>query len=659
MLAGCGTDPPPNTNGTNQTTGEGECTPGERECTDPKTLATCAVSTTGVPRLVTTACLDAEVCQQGDCVPRTVECSDTCVPPATRCTSSGEVETCADHDGDGCVEFGSAVACDAGQQCDPSDGLCKAASCTDSCTEGETSCEGELISTCATSPAGCLAFSPGKECPDEGVCEAGACSEPTTCTDECTLGEFACTGDGQVRECRTDVDDDTCTEFAAPQACAAGQTCRMGQCVPDNACQDQCLAGEGVCLGNDIATCAMQDDGCLAFPQTPTACAAGQTCQSAGGTVACVAIPVTGTVVINEIFYDALGNDRRPEGTPTFIELFGPAGLDISGYTIDLVNGANGESYHDAVLPAGSQLDGRGFAVLVHEDADTFLSFALPFATNVYDVLGTTGGASNQDILQNGPDNVRLLNASGTVIDAVGYGNFGTETFVGEGAPVAATVAGRSIGRDKTGKDTDNNAADFLSYPPTPGFPNTDLIINEIYVDQPGTDDGSETFVEIVHPTILGWEDLSLNGYTLHAINGLNGEDYIFTGALPGIEFDGTMLNEGDTEGYVVVCNIDTASNALLSKCTVPFEGVDFQNGPDNFVLRYDGRVVDAIGYGTFSATDVFVGEGTPRALSSSNAGKALGRWRWSDFSRQLDTDDNSVDFHLVDPTPGGENPLP
>ena len=661
LVAACGTDAPSEnskSNGEPNNVVDGDCTPGERTCQDSRTLATCARSTDGTPRLVTTACLDSEECMNGDCVEIPLNCNDLCTPPETRCTPTGEAETCADHDGNGCNEFGAPVPCEAGQFCDPSDGRCKMTQCNDSCVEGETSCEEELITTCALGTDGCLAFGQGKECPEGESCMAGACMGGAGCSDECTEGELACSPDGKLRECRTDVDADTCAEFTDGMDCPGGQTCRMGACVAENACQDKCLAGEMVCLGNDIAACETQANGCLEFPAAPTPCPANESCQNMGGNVMCAPVAVVGDVVINEVFYDAVGDDNRANGSPTFIELFGPPGLSVANFTVELVNGSGGATYGSFTLPADAQLDGNGFAVIATDNPDSFLAFALPFFTNVYFVM--TGASGTNDVMQNGPDNVQLRDDSNTVVDAVGYGDFASADFVGEGAGGGPDVqSGHSVGRDANGTDTDNNQADFLSYIPTPGYKNSDLILSEVYFDQPGTDDGSETFIELVNPAILGWEDLPLNGYVVRAVNGFNGDDYITTGALPGIELSGYNLNDGDEEGYVVICNVDTVGDALLDKCTALYEGVDFQNGPDNFVLEYNGRVIDAVGYGTFSGTDVFMGEGSAAPFSSSNGGKSLARWAWSDISHELDTNDNATDFHVVDPTPGAENPIP
>ena len=125
-----------------------------------------------------------------------------------------------------------------------------------------------------------------------------------------------------------------------------------------------------------------------------------------------------------------------------------------------------------------------------------------------------------------------------------------------------------------------------------------------------------------------------------------------------GVVFEGYSLNDLN-DGLVVVCNIDTASAGLLQVCTVPFEGTDFQNGPDNFVLEFNGREIDAVGYGSFGATAVFKGEGNPKSFSSSSAGKSLARWPISDPSVQNDTDDNATDFRLNTPSPALDNPIP
>ena len=76
-------------------------------------------------------------------------------------------------------------------------------------------------------------------------------------------------------------------------------------------------------------------------------------------------------------------------------------------------------------------------------------------------------------------------------------------------------------------------------------------------------------------------------------------------------------------------------------------------------MLKYQGRVVDSVGYGNFTASQTFVGEGSAATWTSSIAGQALGRWPLNDPSVERDTGDNSVDFHVMPPSPGASNPLP
>lgn len=650
---GCGTDDPEGTNNLdNNTICEDSCSLGDRSCLDSAVVQVCRRNPlTGCFALENSTCAANESCTDGDCVDNTTSCEDTCIAPASRCTISGQTETCADHDGDNCFEFGAPQACRANEYCDQADGLCKENDCVDTCVESSTSCIEGLLSTCAVGPQGCLVFGAGKECAQGLACEGTICVESSTCEDECVNAEKVC-GQGGVLTCGN-YDSDSCVELSAVVPCGANEECRNGTCVATATCQDRCLAGEAVCVGNQITRCETQSDGCLAF-SNPVNCPGTQSCVVAPTVTECRAPATTGKVVLNEIFYDAIGDDARAGKSPTFIELKGPPGLSIAGYKLEFVNGSGGATYGNFTLPAGAQLDGNGFAIVGMTTPDNFLALAV--STNKYFILTPYG--TNQDAIQNGPDNIKLLDALNTVIDRVGYGTFtGTLIFEGEGQPAPAATAGRSLGR-KNGVDTDNNAADFKTYYPTPGMPNSDLIINEIYFDQPGTDDGSQTFVEIVAP-IQGWEDLPLDGYVLHAINGLNGMDYIFSGVLNGIDFSGYSLNEGTNEGFIVICNIDFVSATLLNLCTVPYEGTDFQNGPDNFVLRYQGEVIDAVGYGSFSNGAIFVGEGQPRSFSSSSAGKSLGRWPLSDPSRPSDTNNNATDFHILTPSAGQDNPLP
>jgi PKD repeat protein len=156
-------------------------------------------------------------------------------------------------------------------------------------------------------------------------------------------------------------------------------------------------------------------------------------------------------LVINEVLYTTPGPDSG-----TFIELLGNPGTDLSGYTIEGINGRDGGNYETITLPAGTTIPTDGYFVV----GDS-----------------TTANAdlvSSDTDLQNGPDSVQLVNPSGTVVDALGYGEVdATETFAGEGQPAVETPNGYSVGRNAWSRDTDDNAADFFQWAsPTPGAPN-------------------------------------------------------------------------------------------------------------------------------------------------------------------------------------------
>jgi len=154
---------------------------------------------------------------------------------------------------------------------------------------------------------------------------------------------------------------------------------------------------------------------------------------------------------ISEVLYDAAGADAGR----VFVELYGAPGTALDGFTLEGVNGANGAS--GPRLELSGAIPGDGFFV----------------------VASGSGGESevpNADLVlafdfQNGPDSIRLLDVSGQVVDALGYGVFGAgDVFAGEGGPAPDVAAGQSLARLFADVDTDDNAADFASMAsPSPG----------------------------------------------------------------------------------------------------------------------------------------------------------------------------------------------
>ena len=72
---------------------------------------------------------------------------------------------------------------------------------------------------------------------------------------------------------------------------------------------------------------------------------------------------------------------------------------------------------------------------------------------------------------QNGPDSIQLRDTSGVTVDTVGYGTFGaSDVFAGEAQPAPAAGPGRSLTRDATASDTNDNSVDFaVNATPSPG----------------------------------------------------------------------------------------------------------------------------------------------------------------------------------------------
>jgi hypothetical protein len=165
-------------------------------------------------------------------------------------------------------------------------------------------------------------------------------------------------------------------------------------------------------------------------------------------------------LVIDELLYDAVGSDTDGD---VFVELYGEAGGDMTGYQLVFVNGEDGVIKDTIELPDGSIVPDDGIFVIA--DAKT----GLP---GISDVEGADY-VLNFDP-QNGPDCLQLLNEKGTFLDALGYGESivdiaenGLPCF--EGSTVLDVSSGQSLSRI-AGGDSDENATDFETLiAPTPG----------------------------------------------------------------------------------------------------------------------------------------------------------------------------------------------
>ncbi len=348
-------------------------------------------------------------------------------------------------------------------------------------------------------------------------------------------------------------------------------------------------------------------------------------------------------IVINEVRYNDSGTDDI-----TFVELKGPPGTSLDGLILVGINGSNGQEYNSIDL-TGYSIPADGYFVIAQTDQ-----------VPNYDMINP-----NVDY-QNGPDNIVLRYSSGQVIDALGYGDFsGGAFFAGEGDPAPLAFGDEySLSRCPDGSDTNNNAIDFVVTSATPGESNycditptpsqtptptpsptpsgsvtpppppSNIVINEIRYNDTGTDD--ITFVELKGPP-----GTSLDHYKIIGINGSVSDCSDIYRQIP---LDGYTIPD---DGYFVIAQSDQVPNYDMIANT------DFQNGPDNVQLvYYDTIVVDAIGYGEFSANNCFAGEGSP---APEAVGDAVSLSRCPDG---IDTNDNSADFMVAEVSVGLPNTI-
>ena len=387
------------------------------------------------------ACGAGQTCSNGNC---SSSCTDECTILGAKQCGAGGVQTCGNTDADGCLEWGTAEPCAAGQVCVA--GNC-ALTCTDACSvKGARQCANATdVQVCDDwNQDGCLEWGTAVPCENGGQCSSGNCA--LDCANECdVVGSKRCNVAATGAQTCDDWDQDGCLEWSSDVPCTGGSVCSNGQCAAQ--CSDECpSAGAKRCTPGAAAveTCGdYNQDGCLQWG-TPLACTAQQACQDG----ACSDLAAPGAVVINELFYDAVGSDST-----SFIELAGEPGLELAGFELVGINGSNGQEYHAIPLTGALGADGL-FVVSMVAGPET-------------DMV-----TPNAD-MQNGPDSVELRWA-GKVVDALGYGTFtaGT-TFAGEGTAAPGVAAGHSLGRNKQHTDTNDNIVDFHDFAgPTPGAPN-------------------------------------------------------------------------------------------------------------------------------------------------------------------------------------------
>jgi len=345
------------------------------------------------------------------------------------------------------------------------------------------------------------------------------------------------------------------------------------------------------------------------------------------------------TVFINEIHYDNTGTD-----TGEAIEVAGPAGTDLTGWSLVLYNGSNSNVYNTTTLSGVLTNDCQGFG----------------FNVTNYPTNGIQNGA---------PDGIALVNSSSTVVQFLSYeGSFTandgpaagmTSTDIGV-SESSSTLAGNSLQLGGTG----TVAEDFTWQSDQPGtfgtcntgqsFGALPIVINEIDADTPGTDDME--FVELYDG---GAGNTDLSGLVLVFFNGNGDVSY------NAFDLDGFST---DANGFFLLGN-----SAVTPTPSIIFSNNGLQNGADAVAL-YTGdatdfpngtpitttNLLDAIVYDTNDPDDpgllILLNSGQPQVNEDGAGSKDThSNSRVPDGGTPLNTDT----YVQQTPTPGATNVLP
>lgn len=115
------------------------------------------------------ACPNGQVCSDGAC---SIQCVDECADGQTACGPEGE-QRCGDFDADACRDWSSPTPCGPGEGC--VNARCGAI-CQDACNAGAQRCDGVRLSTCADGDGdGCVEWGPAVACPQGEHCFEDVC----------------------------------------------------------------------------------------------------------------------------------------------------------------------------------------------------------------------------------------------------------------------------------------------------------------------------------------------------------------------------------------------------------------------------------------------------------------------------------------------------
>ncbi|RPH96481.1 T9SS C-terminal target domain-containing protein [candidate division KSB1 bacterium] len=177
-----------------------------------------------------------------------------------------------------------------------------------------------------------------------------------------------------------------------------------------------------------------------------------------------LAVTAPAQVMLNEFFYDTQGTD---DTAIMFVEIYGPAGTNLSGWTLVGINGNGGSEYLTVTLSGTIPADGYfvvGGSAVANVDQVVTADFQ------------NAGSQSGEDC-----DGIDLRDGDGGLVDHLCYGPCGAgHLCTGEGGsnapdPFPSTANPNShLARIPDHSDTDNNGADWvISDALTSGLPNS------------------------------------------------------------------------------------------------------------------------------------------------------------------------------------------
>ena len=359
-------------------------------------------------------------------------------------------------------------------------------------------------------------------------------------------------------------------------------------------------------------------------------------------------------LVINEMDYDQPASDDAE-----FIEIYniGPGQADLSDLSIMLVDvtfsGTGFVDHAESLAPAGVLGAGE---YLVYGDPDVVN--ALPPGTASITIPAQIA------IENTGPYGIALANTVDEILlDALSYEGSITEADLGFANPVSLVEGNAtselddadvgSMARIPNGQDTDDAVTDWLytDYA-TPGSanyivpPSTQLVINEVDYDQPGSDNAE--FMELYNP---GPNAVDLDSLAVVFVNGSNNSEY------GRITLTGQLL----AGGYAVIGAQSVLDTVPPGTLTFLLTNSIQNGGPDGLALidtdnntlldalSYEGSITAAIINGF--AAPVNLVAGNPTTASDTGSGSVIRS------PNGQDSGDDSIDFaNAPSPSPGETN---